>query len=156
VEVQLVSTRIIGIGNVARGDDEAGIAVARVLRAMALPADVAVVECSGEGTALLEAWQGIESVMLVDAVSTGTPPGTIHRLDVRAKPLPADLVAYSTHAFGVTGAIELGRVLGMLPPRLVLYGIEGECFDIGAHMTDTVSQAVFPLAGKIAGDIIGT
>jgi hydrogenase maturation protease len=150
-----VSTRIIGIGNASRGDDEAGVAVARVLRALALPADVEVVEHSGEGAALLEAWQGIESVILVDAVSTGATPGTIHRLDVEARPLPADLVAYSTHAFGVAAAIELGRALGMLPRRLLLYGIEGACFDVGAEMTPRVRRAADRLAAQIAHEAAG-
>jgi hydrogenase maturation protease len=153
MEVQLVSTRIIGIGNVARGDDGAGVAVARTLRLVALTADVTVAECSGEGAALLEAWQGFASVILVDAVSTGAPPGTIHQFDVRVRPLPADLVASSTHAFGVAEAVELGRALGMLPRRLLLYGIEGVRFEIGAEMTPCVAHATGRLAAQIAREV---
>src|ERR1035437_8359703 len=88
---------VIGVGNEYRSDDGAGIAVARRLRAL-FPTGVTILEESGEGTALMEAWQGAAWVMLVDAVRSGASPGTIHHLDARAAPLPMGFFHYSTHA----------------------------------------------------------
>jgi Ni,Fe-hydrogenase maturation factor len=50
-------TLVIGIGNPDRGDDAAGLAVARNVRAAA-PAGVAVIELDGDQLALLDAWDG--------------------------------------------------------------------------------------------------
>jgi len=132
---------VIGVGNEYRSDDGAGIAVARRLRER-FPTGVTILEESGEGAALIEAWQGATWVMLVDAVSSGAPPGTIHRLDAHAEPLPAGFFHYSTHAFSVAEAVELARSLGRLPPRVIVYGIEGENFNLGVELSPAVEAAV--------------
>ena len=57
--------------------------------------------------------------------------GTIHRLDASERELPAELFRASTHHVGLAEAVELARALGRLPARTVIYGIEGESFEIG-------------------------
>ena len=125
VERGLSDTLVIGLGNAWRGDDGAGPAVARGLLDE-VPARVLVHE--GEPIGLIEEWAGADEVIVVDAVCSGAPPGTIHRLDPLAEPMPAALSHGSTHAFGLAETIELARALDRLPPRLTVYGIEGERF----------------------------
>ena len=48
----------------------------------------------------------------------------------------------STHAVGVGEAIELARVVGRLPSRIVVYGIEGSRFETGAALSAEVAAAV--------------
>src|SRR5690348_14839924 len=101
---------VIGIGNHYRGDDGIGPAVLALLNTMHLPG-VRLLECDGDCSALLDAWQGADVVVLVDAVSSKAPPGTIYRFDLLARQLPRDLSFQSTHTFGVSEALALGRVL---------------------------------------------
>jgi hydrogenase maturation protease len=143
---------VIGVGNEYRSDDGAGIAVARRLRTL-FPAGVTVLEESGEGTALMEAWQGEAWVMLVDAVRSGASPGTIHRLDARAAPLPTGFFHYSTHAFSVAEAVELARSLDQLPAHLVVYGIEGANFATGVELSPAVEQAVEAVVEQLAQEV---
>jgi hydrogenase maturation protease len=133
--------RVIGVGNDYRGDDAVGLVVARALRARRV-AGMGVLEQSGEATALLEAWRGAECAVLVDALAAGGTPGAIRRLDARTRPLPADLFAYSSHGFGVAQAIGLGRLLGRLPPRLIVFGVEGARFTAGSPLSPDVDRAV--------------
>src|ERR1035438_6156854 len=143
---------VIGVGNEYRSDDRAGIAVARRLRAL-FPADVTILEESGEGTALMETWQGAAWVTLVDAVRSGASPGTIHRLDARAAPLPMGFFHYSTHAFSVAEAVELARSLDQLPAHLVVYGIEGANFAAGTELSPEVERAVEAVVGRLAKEV---
>jgi hydrogenase maturation protease len=143
---------IIGVGNEYRGDDGAGIAVARRLRAL-FPTAVTILEGSGEGVALMEAWQDASWVMLVDAVRSGASPGTIHRLDARAAALPMGFFHYSTHAFSVAEAVELARSLDQLPAHLVVFGIEGANFAAGVELSPAVAQAVEAVAERVAEEI---
>ena len=83
-------TLVIGVGNPWRGDDAAGLRVAALLQAHADEAFV-VVEQSGEGAALMEAWQDAARVILIDAVRSGAEPGTIHRLDAVTQTIPRQL-----------------------------------------------------------------
>jgi hydrogenase maturation protease len=63
----------IGVGNPFRSDDAAGRAVARRLRGE-IPSGVKVLEETGDGTELLEAWKGADCVILVDAVQSASTP----------------------------------------------------------------------------------
>jgi hydrogenase maturation protease len=131
---------IIGLGNDYRGDDSVGRALARRLQAIAGDS-VRVLEESGEGVALIEAWKGGDFVILIDAVHSGGVPGTIHRFDAAMQPIPGSFFHYSTHAFSVAEAVELARALNQLPPRLVIYGIEGKNFDSRVGLSPEVKVA---------------
>ena len=143
---------VIGVGNPYRRDDAAGREAVRRLRDRA-PHVIATLEHDGEGTSLMEAWQGVDLVIVVDAVSSGAPPGTVQRFDVRSEPLPAAILRDSTHAVGVPDAVELARALGRLPPRLIVYGIEGRAFDAGEALSPEVERAVDEVISRILGDV---
>ncbi len=136
---------IIGCGSPDRGDDAAGPLVVERLRTAGYPARLH----HGDGLSLLDAWQGARHVVLVDAVVTGRPPGTVTRWDARTAPLEPDPVGCSSHSFGVAEAIRLGRVLDRLPPILEIHGIEAAHFLRGAPPSPEVLDAVERLAALI-------
>jgi hydrogenase maturation protease len=131
---------VVGIGNEYRGDDGIGLVIARKIRERKL-SSVSVKEESGEGAALMEAWQGYENVILVDAISSGAKPGTIFKINANKKNVPAKFFHYSTHAFSVAEAIELARAMRTLPRELVVYGIEGANFNAGINISHDVQES---------------
>ncbi len=137
----------VGVGNVYRSDDGAGLAVAERLRETA--PDIEVVTCEQEPLRLLDAWNGADLALVVDAVSSGARPGTVHRFDASEQPVPATVFRGSTHALGVGDAIELARTLGRLPTRVLVFGIEGERFSAGDRLSPAVAAAVEPLAAEL-------
>lgn len=141
---------IIGVGNPYRGDDGAGIAIARQI-AKEAPRGIKVLEESGEGTALVDAWQAASFVVVVDAIQSGAPPGSILRFEAREEHLAGELHR-STHAFGVSGAIELARALNELPARLIVYGIEGQRFAPCEKLSEEVARAVPLAAARILSE----
>jgi hydrogenase maturation protease len=144
--------RVVCTGNRWRGDDGAGLEVARLLRET-LPAKVQVLEREGEPTALMSAWEGAEAVWLVDAVASGAQAGVVHRADVSTEALPASLFRASTHHFGLADAVELARALRRLPPRTIVYGIEGARFTAGGELTPEVAAAVPEVAASIRREV---
>jgi len=145
--------RVIGLGQEWRGDDAAGLLVARRLRQLA-GSRVTVLENSGSVSDLLVAWQESAAVILVDVVRGGGRPGEIYRFPVHERPLPAELFpATSTHAWGVAQAVALSRALGALPPHLVVYGIEGQDFGLGREVSPEVARAVPEVARRIRQEI---
>jgi hydrogenase maturation protease len=138
------SRLVIGVGNEWRSDDAAGLVVARRLAELA--PGLRVAERAGEPVDLIDAFADQDEVILIDAVESGAPPGTIHRVDAGRRELPAELFRGSTHALGVAEAIELGRVLGRLPRRLLLFGIEGRSFCAGPSLSPDVERAAERLA----------
>jgi hydrogenase maturation protease len=145
---------VVGVGNALRGDDAVGIAVAERVRGR-VPADVDVVECEQEPSRLLDAWEGAELAVVVDACASGEEPGTIHRFDAGDRSLPARVFRSSTHAFGVGDAVELARALHRLPRRVVVYGVEGGQFAAGAGLSPEVESAVARVADDVVRELEG-
>lgn len=141
---------VIGVGQEQRGDDAAGLWVARRLAERAAPG-LRVVEHDGDGMDLLLSWEGAEQVIVVDAVVSGSRAvGDVHRYEADREPLPAEIFAgASTHALGVADAIELARAVERLPKRIVVYGIEGACFDTGSTPGPEVERAVNRVAEQV-------
>jgi hydrogenase maturation protease len=144
----VTAARVIGVGNRWRGDDAVGLAVADRVRAAGRPG-IVVLESDGDPASLIELWSGAATVVLVDAVDSGSEPGTIRRIDAAEAPIPATHFRRSTHVMGIGEAVELGRAIGRLPETVVFYGIEARCFDPGSEMTDDVAAAVEETAARI-------
>jgi hydrogenase maturation protease len=141
-----VQPLVIGCGNLDRGDDGAGVLVARRLGTLGIEAQ----EQSGESFSLIDSWQGFETVIVVDAICSDHVPGEVRVWDATAQSLPKTALQCSTHAFGLYEAVELARALGRLPDKLLIYGIEGGQFAPGVRPSADVEKAVESVAQQIA------
>jgi hydrogenase maturation protease len=140
---------IIGVGNEFRSDDALGILLARELRWL-VPPGVRVLEASGEGAALIDLWAGATDLILIDAVRSTAAPGTLHEIDLSVENIPRSVGARSSHAFGVAEAVATARELGILPPHVRLFGVEGQNFSPGAE----VSSSVRSRFGDVVRDVL--
>jgi hydrogenase maturation protease len=143
---------VIGLGNEHRGDDRSGLEVARALRAR-LAGRARIEECTAGGIALLDLWRGVDRVLVVDAVRSGAPPGTVHRLE----PSDASLLhldsATSTHGFSLADALALAQGLDALPKHLVVYGIEAQDLRVGDELTPQVARGVEEATARILAEL---
>jgi hydrogenase maturation protease len=155
----MTTALVVGLGSMDRGDDAVGPEVARAVAERGLPG-VRVIEHE-DPTGLLDLWSGHDPVVVVDAVRSGGPAGTIHQLETGAgaRRMPERAWAATgrggTHAFGLAAAVELARALHRLPPRLVVVGVEADSFEYGAPLTGAVASAVVPAADRVLAAIAG-
>lgn len=147
-----VKALVVGIGNGLRGDDDAGLAVARMMKSEQ-PAGVTILELNNDVTKLIDLLPGFDVAMIIDATQSGSPPGTIHRFDASTSPLPETRSARSTHGMTVSSIVELARIQQQLPKRVYVYGIEGKQFTHGSSLTPEVERAVRIVAQMIYGDL---
>jgi hydrogenase maturation protease len=153
-----VTTLVVGLGSADRGDDGVGPVVACRVAALALPGVEAVVH--EDPTDLIELWSGRFLAVVVDALCSGAPAGTVQVLETGAEGtrLPdsarAETGRGGTHAFGLATAVELARALRRLPRRLVIVGVEASCFDHGALLSPNVEAAV-PVAVTAVVEALG-
>jgi len=143
---------VIGIGNPDRGDDAAGLAVARKIRDAMKPGEVTVRELVGDQLALLDEWTGAAEVYVVDAVCSGGKPGTVYKFDA-ADQLTERFRHRGTHTFSLADVIELARALGRLPRHLAGFGIEGASFKIGDGMSPQAQAAVDEVTCVLLADL---
>jgi hydrogenase maturation protease len=156
------AVRILGIGS-PFGDDKLGWDVITKLRRclqesgliQRLPAyQLSLTTCDRPGSSLLELMQGAELVVLIDAVSSGGPVGTLLRL--QGEQIEAAEGLLSSHGFGVASALALAKALNALPARVVLWGMEvGPIPETAADapMRPEVEQAMPRLVAAVIGEV---
>jgi hydrogenase maturation protease len=146
---------VIGIGNPYRRDDGAAACVLARLAPLIDPAQVRLVELDGEPVRLVQSWEGAHAVWLVDAVRSGRPAGSFH--EVAADRL-ADIDKCSTHLggghlLGLGDAVDLARVLDLLPASVRVLGIEGVDFADGVGLSAEVDAGCSAAATHLAAEI---
>jgi hydrogenase maturation protease len=140
---------LIGIGQPLRGDDGVGPeAVRRWSREFPQTSSnpkIKTIITETPGLNLLEYFQDVDVVILVDAEDSGNPAGAVrvHSSIPEAGSTPAEKTA---HGFGVAETIAIARELGVcLPPHIILIGVEGSQWELGKDLSEPVRRAV-PLA----------
>jgi hydrogenase maturation protease len=136
--------RLIGVGAEDRGDDAAGLLVARRVRAVA-PPGVEIVESSGDVGELVTLLADAERVILVDAAAGDGQPGAV---EVVAAGAACRTRSRSTHGLGVAEALALAEALGTLPAVVRIYAVHGSEFGPGPASAQ-VEAGVRAAAGHI-------
>jgi hydrogenase maturation protease len=151
----MAKTLVVGLGNPILTDDGVGIRAVRAAKARCQADDVEFAEVSVGGLRLLDVLAGYERIVLVDAIQTPAgEPGSANRLHVGDL---ASLHSGSTHDLSLTGALALGRSLGLSladEGAIVIIAVEVEdVLSFGETCTPRVAAAIPRLAEMILGEI---
>lgn len=144
-----MNTLVLGIGNEWASDDGVGPEVVRRLQGRWQEQDrdsKQAVEFSiiaQPDLSLLDQIVGYANLVIVDAVVSDSPPGTIHRQTWEPGMLAARGVQRaSSHGFGVRELLEMASVMGKLPERVELWGIEIASTEPGQGLSPEVKKEV--------------
>jgi hydrogenase maturation protease len=155
-----VSARVLvaGIGNIFLGDDGFGVAVASRIAGEALPEGVKVGDFGIRSVHLAyELLDGYDSLVLIDAVDRGDPPGTLTVLEPDLTGPPAGdaarLGAMDAHTMHPEAVLNMLGTLGGHVGRVLVVGCEPalveEYLGLSAVVEGAVEQAV-----KIVMDLV--
>ncbi len=139
-----MKTLVLGLGNPLVSDDSVGLRIAAELKSrLADRAEIDVDEDYWGGQRLMERLVGYDRAVIIDAIRTGAPPGTIHFL--RPDDISTQRSA-SAHDVNLPTALALGRQAGLRLPEdanILLVGIEAEdVLTFGESCTAAVAAAV--------------
>jgi hydrogenase maturation protease len=141
---------VLGIGNILMQDEGLGVrAVERLKERYHLPPEVRATDGGVMGLDLLPYLEDAERVLILDAVQTGRPPGTLVRLEGQDIPVTLALKT-SIHQVGLQEVLAVGRFRGTLPNRITLWGVEPAAVEIGTDLSPVVSAALDDLAEAVA------
>ncbi len=137
---------VAAVGNVLRGDDGFGPAVAA--RLPPLPEGAEVIETGIGGVALLqELLASCDGLILIDAVDRGAPPGTVFLIEPEvgeAEHVP-DL-----HLANPERVLTMAKALGCLPPRVLIVGCQpADVDELDERLSPPVERAVEVAAKRV-------
>jgi len=144
-------TRIIGVGS-PFGDDRVGWRVIELLRNYKADG-VQLVQLDRPGAALVLWLDGVEHVVIVDAMHSDAAIGTIRHVDPQE--LSACAAGASTHSHGVAEALQLARAIDALPKRLQIIAITANNPVLSEELSADVERAAQSVATHLLADCIG-
>jgi len=146
---------LLGLGNVLLGDDGIGAAALACLeRDYQIPPEVRLVEGGTLGLSLLGEIAQARQLILVDAVATHDPPGTLVRLDGAAV-VDAVRERLSVHQVGVADLLDAARLIGRYPATVRLLGLVPGSLGLSVTRTAAVQGALPALVESIVQEVQG-
>ncbi len=142
---------VAGVGNVLRGDDGFGVAVAQsLIETNKYGSEVTVFEAGIAGIALVqELMSGYDVLIIVDTVHRGGSPGTIYVIEPKVPELDEKSSnelhqsLADAHYSDPSKVLILAKALNVLPPGVFLVGCEPASYDeLAADFSPPVKRAI--------------
>jgi hydrogenase maturation protease len=133
---------VVGCGNPAQGDDAVGLEVVRRLQIECQDSRCGFYTLNHTGVELLDMLESAQVLMVIDAISTGAPAGSLHLIPFPSTGIPRRAVPpVSGHEWDPFSVLELAGALGRRLPRVILLGIEIDTARAGSTLSEPVARA---------------
>lgn len=144
-----------GIGSVLLGDDGVGPYVAGMLEAgYNFDESVTVADLGTPGLDLVAHLSGIDALILIDSVANNAPPGTVtlyRKEDIlRHGPAP---VRMDPHSPALSESLLIAELAGEGPQDILLIGITGEQYGVGAGLSEAARQAAARAVNEVLAEL---
>jgi hydrogenase maturation protease len=144
VQIEPAPILVLGLGNLLLSDDGLGPAVLEQLANSFSDwtSEVELMDGGTQGLALLGQLAGRRAVIIVDALQLGAAPGTVHRLTLNELREISPGRANSGHEGNAGELLGAAQLLGDLPDRLFVVGVEPERIATGIGLSESVRRAM--------------
>ncbi len=144
---------ILGIGNLIMTDDGVGVRIIHLLQERyRFPENVELIDGGTLGLDLLPHLEGVRRLVIVDAVETGGPPGTLVRLTGEELNITFRTIL-SPHQAGLQDFLLVAGLRGFAPDEMILLGVQPEEISMGTTLTPTVSAQVEKLLDGVLREL---
>ncbi|MFN4112131.1 MAG: hydrogenase maturation protease [Ignavibacteria bacterium] len=131
---------IIGIGNEFRGDDAIGIIIARKLKEDFPTFEI--IESSNE-LELIEYFKNYDRIVLIDAINSEQDEnGSIKKITVDKDFEFSKLNFFSSHSISLSEILQIAKIIGHLPPTLIILGINCSNFKLGSSISFDIEPTI--------------
>ena len=148
-----VSALVLGIGNLVMSDDGIGVRVVQLLNErFRFPSGVTVLDGGTLGLDLLPRLEGVDRLLVVDAVLTGNAPGALVRLSGEDVPIVLE-TKISPHQMGLKDLLAVAMLQGFEPSEMVLWGVQPEVIEMRMELSQAVEEQLEPLVQKVLTEL---
>jgi len=146
-------TVVLGVGNILLTDEGVGVHAVEVLRAdYQLPPELTLIDGGTSAMELLEDLEGLDLLIVLDAVRAGRPPATLIRLSGTQVPV-FFRARLSPHQVGLAEVLATLDLLGHPPGETVVLGIEPVSLDTRLGLTEPVAARLPELVQAVVDEL---
>lgn len=149
----MLDALVLGIGNILLQDEGLGVrTLERLTQDYCVPSSIQLVDGGVMGLDLLPYLEDLSTLLVIDAVQTGQPPGTLIRLEGDA--IPATLaLKMSMHQAGLQELLATSQLQGTAPAKVVLWGMEPANVDWGLDLSSPVAAGLDALVQAVVAEL---
>ena len=144
---------VLGIGNVLMMDDSIGVrAIEELDKRYCFPQGVELLDGGTSGIELLSYIGDRDHLIIIDALKSGLPPGTV--VKVEGEDVPARFMTrISPHQLGLSDVLAAATISGQLPRNLVLFGVEPKTVRLGLGLSNEVRASLDKLISTVIEEL---
>ncbi len=144
---------VLGAGNILLTDEGLGVrAIERLPLSYCLPPAIRIIDGGTSGMEMLEDLEGLDALIMVDAIRAGKPPGTPIRLAGDAVPV-FFRSKLSPHQIGLADVLATLELLGRAPKYTAILGMQPESLALGMELSETVEAGIPKLLRMVADEL---
>lgn len=150
---------ILGLGNILLKDEGVGVRVVGELQKQNLPGNVEVIDGGTAGLDILLLHEGLDKLVVIDALRAGGKPGTIYRAQFSGKDRLTEVFSreeaskISLHQIGLLDALAVAERMNCAPKEIVIIGVEPGEVDCGLELTDEVKRRIPEIVNAVLKEI---
>jgi len=143
---------ILGVGNLLLTDEGVGIhAVRRLLERGDLPEEIQIVDGGTAGLALMVYLEDVDCLVIVDAMETGGPPGTLVRLS--GNQIPAYMaLKVSPHEITLPDFLAAAKLRDLYPREVIVWGVQPESMEVGIDLSPALAARLDELVDHVVAE----
>jgi hydrogenase maturation protease len=139
-----LTVALLGLGNVLLKDEQVGVRVVNTIRERyAYPHGFQIVDGGSLGLDLLPLFEGVDSIVIVDAMDFGKEPGYVEIIE-GDKIAACIFPKVTMHHLGLADLLTAASLRGSIPSRLCLIGIQPVASDntFGLELSDILNDNI--------------
>jgi len=143
-------TLILGVGNILLRDEGIGVRVIEYLQQQTLPEGVELIDGGTAGADLIDVLADRETVIVVDAVRSDKPAGTLLRFSPDDLALQQDN-PLSLHDLDIPQTLAMTKMMNCAPKNVICFGVVPGSIAPGMELSETLADLVPQISQIILG-----
>ncbi len=143
---------VLGVGNIIMGDEGVGVRCIERIDAAGLLPGVITIDGGTSTNELLGELEGLDLLVIIDAVATGAASGTLVRLEGDRIP-SAFSNKLSPHQHGINDLLATLTFMGRAPARVVLHGVTPHRMELGLELSPEIEAVVPALIANVVAEV---
>jgi len=143
---------VVGVGNLLMKDEGVGVHILEYLAKKGIPENVSLFDAGTAFSEIISEMEGYEKLIIVDAVHGGGKPGTVYCFEIEDVQTRKGFFL-SLHDVGVIEALQMERLIGKIPERIIFMGIEPFKVEPGMELSPEIMAGMEKLLEMIFKEI---
>ena len=132
--------KVIGLGNLLRGDDGIGpLVIEKLLKLKSIPAKL--IDAGSDAFTILDHLSGTDPLLIIDCARMDKEPGEICTFNISEANIGYIDKTVSLHGFGFGEVYQMAREIGPVAPCKII-GVQPKEISFNAQVSDEVKKSI--------------